>query len=87
VAHYYGSAGVATGTPRDLLTPDEDKASRDATMLCLGAVLSGTGDKLIDAYLYIRDGKDLWDALEAKFGTTDVGGQFKMTTRWLKTNL
>jgi hypothetical protein len=57
VAHYYGCAGNRSWYSRGPLTPNEDKASRDATMLFLVAVLSVLGDKLIDAYLHIQDGK------------------------------
>ena len=37
----------------------------------LGAVLSVIGDKLVDAYLHMRSAKDLWEALESKFGAAD----------------
>jgi hypothetical protein len=67
--------GIADGTPIGPLTPDEEKAFRDATVLFAGAVLSVLGDNLVDAYLHIRDGKELWDALEAKFGAADAGGE------------
>ncbi|KAK1606289.1 hypothetical protein QYE76_029962 [Lolium multiflorum] len=66
---------VAEGTPRGPLTPDEDKAFGDATVIFVGAVLSVLGDKLVDAYLHIRNGKELWDALDAKFGVADAGGE------------
>jgi hypothetical protein len=36
-------------------------------MLFVGAILCVLGDKLIEPYLHIRDVKELWDALEAKF--------------------
>ena len=36
-------------------------------------VISAIGDKLVDAYLHMRVGKNLWDELKAKFGATDVG--------------
>ena len=32
-------------------------------------------DKLVDTYLHMRDAKNLWDALEAKFGATYVGSE------------
>ncbi|KAK1682932.1 hypothetical protein QYE76_043780 [Lolium multiflorum] len=63
---------VAEGTPRGPLTPEEDKAFGDATVIFVGAVLSVLGDKLVDAYLHIRNGKELWDALDAKFGAADA---------------
>jgi hypothetical protein len=70
-----GVQGVAEGTPISLLTPEEEKAFRDATVLFVGAFLSVLGDNLVDAYLHIRDGKELWDALEAKFGAADADGE------------
>jgi hypothetical protein len=75
VAHYYGVQGIADGTPIGSLTPDEEKAFRDATVLFVGAILSVLGDNLVDAYLHIRDGKELWDVLEAKLGAADAGGE------------
>ena len=33
------------------------------------------GEKLVDAYLHMRDAKNLWGALEAKFGATDAGSE------------
>jgi hypothetical protein len=66
--------GVADGTRIGPLTPDDKKAFRNATVLFVGDVLSVLGDNLVDAYLHIRDGKELWDALEAKFGAADAGG-------------
>ncbi|KAK1605853.1 hypothetical protein QYE76_029526 [Lolium multiflorum] len=66
---------VAEGIPRGPLTPEEDKEFGDATVIFVGAVLSVLGDKLVDAYLHIRNGKELWDALDAKFGAADAGGE------------
>ncbi|KAK1627737.1 hypothetical protein QYE76_002052 [Lolium multiflorum] len=68
---------VAEGIPRGPLTPEEDKAFGDATVIFVGAVLSVLGDKLVDAYLHIRNGK-LWDALDAKFGAADGGELYAM---------
>jgi hypothetical protein len=70
-----GVQGVADGTPIGPLTPDEEKAFRDATVLFVGSVLSVLGDILVDVYLHIRDEKELWDALEAKFSAVDGGGE------------
>ena len=41
----------------------------------MGAVLTVIEDKLVDAYLHMRVAKNLWDALKAKFGTTDAGSE------------
>ena len=87
-----GIEKVADGTPRGPLTLEEERAFREATVLFVGSVLSVLGDKLVDAYLHIPDAKELWDALDAKFGAADAGGELylwssSMTTRWLKTDL
>ena len=70
-----GIEKVADGTARGPLTLEEERAFREATVLFVGSVLSVLGDKLVDAYLHIRDAKELWDALDAKFGAADVGGE------------
>jgi hypothetical protein len=70
-----GVQGVVAGTPIGPLTPEQEKAFRDAIMLFVGAVLSVLGDNLIDDYLHIRDGKELWDGLEAKFDAAGDGGE------------
>jgi hypothetical protein len=50
-----GIHGVAAGTPRGPLTPDEDKMFRDGTGIFVGAVQSVLKDKLVDAYMHIRE--------------------------------
>ena len=37
------------------------------------ALLSVLGENIVDAYPSIDNGKDMWDALEAKFGVSDAG--------------
>jgi hypothetical protein len=51
---------VADGNPRDPLTHDEDKAFGET-------ILSVLGNKLVHAYLQIRNGKDCGSALDARF--------------------
>ena len=41
----------------------------------MGAVLSVIGDKLVDTYIHMGVAKNLWDALEVKFGATDAGSE------------
>jgi hypothetical protein len=87
-----GMQGVATSTLIGPLTPDEEKAFRDATMLFVGAVLSVFGDNLVDAYLHIRDGKNCgmpWRPNSARLMPTAncTLWSCSMTTRWLKTDL
>ena len=57
------------------IVPEQEKAFREETTSFVGAVLTVIGDKLVDAYLRMRAVKNLWDALEAKFGATDAGNE------------
>ena len=66
---------VAGVTPIGTIAPEQEKAFRDATVVFVGAILSVIGDKLVDAYLHVRVAKDLWEALESKFGATDAGSE------------
>ena len=59
--------------PTVMIAPEQENALREATTIFLGAVLTVIGDNLVDAYLHMRIAKNLWDALEAKFGATDAG--------------
>ena len=70
-----GIERVADDTLRGLLTLEEEKAFRESSVLFVGAILSVLGDKFIDAYLHIRDAKELSDALDAKFGAANAGGE------------
>jgi len=58
-----------------MITPEQEKAFREAIVVFVGCVLSVIRDKLVDAYLHIRVAKDLWEALESKFGATDAGSE------------
>jgi hypothetical protein len=59
VAHYYWRAGSCSFfNAIGPLTPDQEKAFKEAIVLFLGVVLSILGDNLVDAYLHIRDGKN-----------------------------
>ncbi|KAK1661987.1 hypothetical protein QYE76_050146 [Lolium multiflorum] len=51
-----------------------NKFKEDNTLF-VGCVLSILADCLCDVYMHIVDSKELWDALIAKFGETDVGSE------------
>ncbi|KAK1662527.1 hypothetical protein QYE76_050686 [Lolium multiflorum] len=51
-----------------------NKFKEDNTLF-VGCVLSILADCLCDVYMHIVDGKELWDALIAKFGATDAGSE------------
>nr|AAS01934.1 putative Integrase core domain containing protein [Oryza sativa Japonica Group] len=43
-----------------------------ATTLFVGCILSVLGDRLVEVYMHMTDAKELWDALNTKFGATDA---------------
>jgi hypothetical protein len=56
-------------------TLKEDRAYQTADNLFRGAMISVLGENLVDAYMHIPSGKELWDALEAKFSVFDAGSE------------
>ena len=46
-----------------------------ADNLFRGAVISILGENLVDAYMHLFTGQELWEALEAKFGVSDAGSE------------
>jgi hypothetical protein len=66
---------ASKGKPQRELTPLEEKAFEEADNLMRGAIISVLGDNIVDSYLSITTGKDMWDALEAKFGVSDAGSE------------
>ena len=66
---------AAKGKPEGELTPAEEKAFQEADTLFRGAVLSVLGENIVDSYMSIAIGKDMWDALKGKFGFSDAGSE------------
>jgi hypothetical protein len=56
-------------------TSDEDHAFQHADTTCKAALLSIIGDALVDAYVQLPTRKAMWDALEARYGISDVGSE------------
>ena len=56
-------------------TLEGERAYQTADNLFRGAVISVLGENLVDAYMHIPSGKELWDTLEAKFGASDAGSE------------
>ncbi|WVZ57979.1 hypothetical protein U9M48_008301 [Paspalum notatum var. saurae] len=63
---------VAQGKSEDLSskTP-EGKAFEAADNLFRGAVISALAETIVDSYMMLATGKEMWDMLEAKFGVSD----------------
>jgi hypothetical protein len=66
---------ASKGKPQRELTPLEEKAFEEADNLMRGAIISVLGENIVDSYMSITTGKDMWDALEAKFGVSDAGSE------------
>jgi hypothetical protein len=65
---------VANGKP-EYFTPEEEQAFMAADNLFRGAVISVLAENLVDFYLTITSGKELWDELVAKYGVSDAGSE------------
>ncbi|WVZ84596.1 hypothetical protein U9M48_031619 [Paspalum notatum var. saurae] len=66
---FWVSKGKSEG---DLSDADLQRFNEDNTLF-KGCILSALTDRLCDVYMHIKEGKELWDALDAKFGASDAG--------------
>jgi hypothetical protein len=57
-------------------SPKERNKFTDANNLFVGYVISVIADRLVDVCMHITDAKELWDALVAKYDTTDASNEF-----------
>jgi hypothetical protein len=65
---------VANGKPEQFTT-EEEQAFMEADNLFRGVVISVLAENLVDFYLTATSGKELWDALETKYGVSDAGSE------------
>ena len=63
------------GKPEGDLTPAQQEAYEKIDTLFKGALLSILDDSIVDSYMSLDSGKDMWAALEAKFGASDAGSE------------
>jgi hypothetical protein len=79
---------ISKGKPEGTISNEDQKKFEEANTVFVGCILSILADRLCDVFMYIKDGKELWDALDTKFGATDAGSElyimesfhdFKMT--------
>lgn len=66
---------MTDGKPEGNLSEETQKNFQDANVAFRGCILSVLSDRLCDVYMHIEDGKELWDALDAKFGATDAASE------------
>jgi hypothetical protein len=62
---------AAQGKPEQF-TPEEERMFNVADNLFRGAVIGGLANKYVDSYLTCTSAKELWDALDEKFGVSDA---------------
>jgi hypothetical protein len=64
---------VINGIPEETISEEDYKKSLRKPILSFLCILSVFADHLCDVYKHITDEKELWNALNAKFGATDAG--------------
>jgi hypothetical protein len=76
---------ISKGKPEGAMSDEDQRKFEAFNTIFVGCILD---DRLCDMYMHIKDGKELWDALDAKFGAADAGSElyimesfhdFKMT--------
>jgi hypothetical protein len=69
------------------MSEDDHKNFEEANIVFMACILSILVDRMCDVFMHIKDGNELWDALDVKFGTSHAGSKlyimeihdFKMT--------
>nr|AAM00977.1 Putative retroelement [Oryza sativa Japonica Group]AAP53108.1 retrotransposon protein, putative, Ty1-copia subclass [Oryza sativa Japonica Group] len=69
---FYVSRGKRSEPP---LSSEEEAKFEASDCLFQGALISVLADNIVDVYMHMPSGKDMWDALEAKFGVSDAGSE------------
>ena len=70
-----GCYDATKGKPEGDLNPAQLEAFEKIDTLFKGALLSVLDDFIVDSYMLFDNGKDMWAALEAKFGASDAGSE------------
>jgi hypothetical protein len=56
-------------------TPEDERMFDVVDNLFRGAVIGALANKYVDSYLTCTSAKELWDALDEKFGGSDAGSE------------
>ena len=73
---------VKEGKPEQF-TPEEGSAFDEADTLFRGCVISVLAENLVDSYVLLPTGKELWDVLEAQYGVSDAGSELYAMEQFL----
>jgi hypothetical protein len=65
------------------MSKDDQKKFEEANNIFVRCILSILANNLCDVFMYIKDGKELWDALDAKFGSADAGSKLYIMESFL----
>ena len=63
-------------------TLDEEKAFKTADSLFRGVVISVLGENIVDTYLRLTSGKEIWDTLQANYGVSDAGSELYLMEQY-----
>jgi hypothetical protein len=67
-----GCYSATLGRPEGDLSPAQEKAFQKVNTMFMGALFNIFCDNIFDTYMSFDNGKDAWDALEAKFDVSDT---------------
>jgi len=70
--HYYF---VVEPRPLGPHTTKDEQRFKDADTTFKGAMISVLGDSMVDTYVMMSTGKEMWNTLEAKYGASDAGSE------------
>ena len=73
---------VVAGKPEGSTSEDANAFDR-ADSFFRGAIISVLAENLIDTYLSLPTGKEMWKTLEAQFGVSDVGSELYLMEQFL----
>jgi hypothetical protein len=67
-------------------TPEEELA-RNADTRFRAGLLGVLGDTIVDAYVSLHTGKEMWEALEARYGVSDAGSELYVMEQFMTIGL
>ena len=73
---------VKEGKPEQF-TPEEWTAFDETDTLFRGCVISVLTENLVNSYVLLPTGKELWDALETQYGVSDAGNKLYIMEQFL----
>jgi hypothetical protein len=66
---------IGKGKREGTMSEEDQRKFEEANTIVVVCILSIFVDRLCDLYMHIKDGKELWDALDTKFSAADAGSE------------